>query len=225
MTNRQAINKFRKDLNERNADSGYTNQYLYNSLMVHAKWLIKREASRIYGNTSLFQMLSPREIMAVSNVPDSVSIKTNVKIYRTKNKIPEIWQDSFGPIIKSISSLDRSTSFMLISFSEWFNKIQNPYQKYSKEKYCIFEDGYLWFPKDNPHKIIMTAYFKDNVVGKHEECEDCEEGDCKKFLDAEFRMPEWIEGELFAKALEQVAGITKRLPEDAQIDKNVNRKN
>jgi hypothetical protein len=42
---------------ERNADSTYTNKDLYQNFMEQAFWLIKREASagRIYRNSSFFQ--------------------------------------------------------------------------------------------------------------------------------------------------------------------------
>jgi hypothetical protein len=37
-------------------------------------------------------------------------------------------------------------------------------------------------------------------------------------------LPDWLEAEMFSKALEQLAGITEKIPEDEKIDKNPNRK-
>lgn len=227
MTKRQAIQKFRKDLNERNADSSFTNKYLYDSLLVHAKWLIKREVSagRIYKNNSFFQTLPVREVIAVSSIPEGLGIETKCKIFRTKSKLPEMWLDNDGPIIKSISSLDRSNTFTVISPNEWYTKKQDPYQKYNKEKYCFYLDEYLWFPEHNPNLVLINAFFMDDVSRLHEDCVSCnEDGDCMKYLDTKLNVPDWVEGEMFAKAIEQVAGITKRLPEDEQIDKNATRK-
>lgn len=45
------------------------------------------------------------------------------------------------------------------------------------------------------------------------------------FSDSRFFIPEWIEAEMMAKAVELLVGVSKKLPEDQQIDKNVNRKN
>lgn len=227
MKKKQAIEKFRKDLNERNADSGFTNQYLYNSLMVHAKWLVRREVSagRIYRNSSLFQNLPTREVIEVPTVPEHLGIKTRCKIYRTKSKLPEMWLDDDGPVIRSVTSLDGSTSFSMTTPRNWLNKKEDPYQRFSKEKYCFFSEGYLWFPEHNPHLIVVNAFFTDDISDLKENCVECDEDDCLRYLDTEMKIPDWIEGEMFAKALEQVAGITKRLPEDEQIDKNTTRKN
>ena len=113
MTKRNAIEIFRDELRERNADSNYTNQFLYNVLLNHAKWLIKREVSggRIYVNNSFFQTLSCQEVIEVSSVDDCCPIKTNCKVYRTKDKLPEMWIDNEGPIIKGVSSVDGTTDF------------------------------------------------------------------------------------------------------------------
>jgi hypothetical protein len=55
-TKRQVIESFRNKLRERNADSNYSNQFLYNTLTEHAKWLIKREISsgRIYSRRNFY---------------------------------------------------------------------------------------------------------------------------------------------------------------------------
>ena len=224
MTKREAIDLFREELRERNADSTYSNQFLYNELLKHAKWLIKREVSggKIYINNSFFQTLSCIEIIETSVIDKCCPIKSNCKIYRTKNKIPPIWIDNNGPIIKTIFSVDNSTDFFLTSGVDWQVKRNDPYQKMSPVKYCLYADGYLWFPEYNPHRINLFAFFMDDISNKNE-CSPIKP--CLRFLDTKFMIPDWLEAEMFAKALEQMAGISKKLPEDAQIDKNVNRKN
>ncbi len=224
MTKRTAIETFRDELRERNADSTYSNQFLYNVLLNHAKWLIKREISRgkIYINNSFFQTLSCQEVIEVSTIDSCCPVKTNCKIYRTKDKLPEMWIDEYGPVLKSISSVDGTTEFFFTSAAGWQNKRNDPYQKMTDMKYTFFSDGYLWFPEHNPHRINIYGFYTDDITDKS----DCaEKKPCVRYLDTQFMLPGWLEGEMFAKALEQVAGITKRLPEDAQIDKNVNRKN
>ena len=52
----------------------------------------------------------------------------------------------------------------------------------------------------------------------------CGEQECLRFLDTKLMIPDWLEAEMFAKALEQVANVSKRLPEDEQIDKNPTRR-
>lgn len=230
LTKRQAIEKLRHDLREFSADTRYTNQYLYQSLVIHAKWLTKREVylGRIYRNASLFQVAPCVEVIETTTSEQCCPVKTNCKIYRTKDRLPDMWEDYDGPIIKSVMSVDRSTSFQLISANKWINKKDDPYKKFSSEKYVFFSDGYLWFPEHNPHRILVEGMYVDDMDKMDAKCDGCEnknEGDCNKYLDGHFNVPDWLEGELFAKALEQLVGVTKRLPEDNQIDKNEARKN
>lgn len=227
MTNREAISSFRKKLQERSADTSYTNKDLFLNLQEHGSWLIKREISsgRIYRNTSFFQNLAARDVIEVSTTPSCIKIKTNCKIYRTKNRLPDMWIDNNGPVIKSVTSIDDSTSFTIVSPTQWQNIAQDPYQKFSSEKYCFFAEGYLWFPKDNPHKVNIRAFFKKDIRLSPDYCIDCDDNkSCIKFLDTEFMVPDWLHAELFSKAL-QLLAPSKQMPEDNQIDKNPTRKN
>jgi hypothetical protein len=192
-----------------------------------ANWLIKREVSagRIYRNASFFQRLPSREVIEVSTIPACISIKNGCTIYRTKHKLPEIWQDNNGPILRRITSIDGSTSFTIITPTLWEDINNDPYNKYSNEKYVFFAEDYLWFPKHNPHKVIPEAFYKDDVRLHPEKCEDCddEEDECLSFLDTKFMIPDWIEAELMSKAIQQLFP-SKQMQEDVQIDKNTNRK-
>lgn len=228
MTKRQAIESFRQQLKERNADSNFTNQFLYNELLKQAKWLIKREVSggRIYTNNSFFQSLRCIEVIEVPAIDNCCPVPTNCITYRTKNKLPEAWIDNSGPILKSITSVDGSTEFFYTSSSTWLSKKNDPYQKMGKVKYAFFADNYLWFPIHNPHRISIEGYFIDEVR-ELDECNECQDkkGECIRFLDTPFMLPGWLEAEMFAKALQQMMQATMRLQEDEQIDKNPNRKN
>lgn len=165
-TKRQLIDSLRNKLRERNADSNYSNQFLYQSLVEHSKWLIKRDISsgRIYRNTSFFQILLCQDVIETSTIDSCCPIKTNCKIYRTKNKMPDIWIDNNGPVVKTITSVDSSKSFMVTSPTSWQNKRNDPYQRMSKEMYTFFADGYWWFPENNPHKVNISGFWTDDIT-------------------------------------------------------------
>jgi hypothetical protein len=222
MTKRQAIDSLRDKLRERNADSNYSNQMLYRALMEQARWLIKREiaASRIYKNTFFFQLLKCQRVIEVSSVDPCCPVKTNCKLYRTECKIPDIWIDNDGPIIKGVFSVDNSVEFWHTTATTWMNKKQDPYQKKSKVMYTFYADGYFWFPEHNPHLVNILGFWEDDVT----QLNGCVEAECVRFLDTKLMVPDWLEAEMFAKALQQLAGISKRLPEDEEINKNPTRR-
>jgi hypothetical protein len=223
---REKIESFRKKLQETGADSTYTNQFLYNTLMEHGRWLIRREisAGRIYRSTTLFRTLGCQQVVEDSVIESCCPIKTNCKIYRTKNKLPNIWVDEYGPIIKAVTSVDGSTDFFITTPNAWQNKRDDPYQKMSKQMYVFFSDGYLWFPEHNPHLVNIPAFWVDDI-SRLDDCSDCvEDKECVRFLDTEFMIPGWLESEMFSKAISQLMP-SKQLPEDMDINKNQTRKN
>ncbi len=222
-TKRQIIELFREELRERNADSNYSNQFLYNELLKHAKWLIKREVSagRIYINNSFFQTLSCVEVIETSTVDVCCPVKVNCKIYRTKNKLPDMWIDNNGPVLKSVSSVDGTTDFFYTNPTTWQSKRNDPYQKMADIKYSFFADNYLWFPEHNPHRVNIYGFYTEDITDLNE-CHEKKE--CTRYLDTKFLIPDWLEGEMFGKALESMAGVTKRLPEDDEINKNDKRR-
>lgn len=223
-TVRQLIGSLREKLRERNADTDYTNQFLFQTLNEHTKWLIRREINggKIYRNVSFFQTLQCQDVVETSIIDACCPIKTDCTIYRTKDLLPETWMDEYGPVIRTISSMDNSTSFFYITSTNWQNRKNDPYDKLANNKYTFFANGYLWFPEHNPHKINIDAFFTEDITDKN----DCsEKKPCLKFLDTRFLIPEWIEAEMMAKAIELLVGVSKKLPEDEQIDKNSTRKN
>lgn len=222
-TKRQIIESLREKLKEKNADSNYSNQFLYQTLLEQAKWLIRREASagRIWASSSLFKSY-PVKMIEVSLIDSCLPIKANCKIFRSAERIPEIWEDANGPMLKSVSSVDGSTDFFYTNSTTWQSKIKDPYRKKGNTKYSFFEDGYLWIPEHNPHYANILGFYIDDITLIKQDCLDCnEEKDCIRFLDTPFMIPNWIEAEMMAKALELLLN-TKRIPEDEQINKNTN---
>lgn len=222
-TKRQVIDSIRQKLKERNVDTNYTNQFLYNVLMEQAKWLIKRAIDKgdLWLNQSRFQSLSCVEVIETSTVEDCCPIKTNCKIYRTKEKIPETWTDYRGPLIRRVLSVDNTTDFSIINPIQWQAKVSDPYNKMSTQKYSFYANGYVWFPLNNPHYVNIEAFFKEDVSN----LSGCSKTkDCVRYLDTEFMIPDSLEAEMFAKALQQLVPL-KNILNDEQIDKNTNRKN
>ncbi len=225
MTNREMISKLRKRIQEKDADSTFTNKFLYSSLKEHAKWLIKREisAGRIYRSTDLFQTRPCMPVVKASKVSDCCPIKTKCVVFRTRYKLDDVWKDEYGPIITRVTSIDGSTEYMILSARDYNNKKESPYFKYDKALYAFYDNDYIWFENKAPKKINITFFPQDDIEGKYG-CEpDCCDGNCDTFLDKKFMAPDWIEAELMDKLVNQLLGGTKRVPEDTSIDKNTNR--
>ncbi len=222
ISKREAISILRGNIKEVGADSIFTNKFLYSKLVEHAKWMIVREykSGKVASSKSLYQTISCMPTIKVSKIDNKCPIKIEkLDIYRSEQKLPDIWQYDKGPIIRRILSIDSFTNFKLISSSDWQDKENNPYLKNSKEKYVFFENGYLWFPKEHPKRINIEAYFLDDV-DTIDFCNCEQKQPCKRYLDTAFRIPTWIQAELIDKATNQLLGQTAKVPQDTNINKD-----
>ncbi len=225
-TKREIIDSLRMKLRELNADSTFSNKFLYQTILEQASWLIRREAAagRIWISNALFQNI-PVRMIEVPLIDSCLPIKSGCKIFRSEVKVWDVWMDAYGPLIKSVSSVDGSTDFFYTTSMTWVSKKKDPYKKKTSQKFFFFEDGYIWIPEHNPHFVTMSAFFMDDTSLLKQDCLDCDKDkDCVKFLDTKLMIPHWIEAELLSKALELLVGVTKRMPEDEQINKNPNTK-
>lgn len=223
-TNREIISKVRKGIQEKDADSTYTNKYIYSKLTEHTKWLISREikSGGIFRDITLFQTRKCMPVIKVPKYDICCPIDTGCVMYRSRYALDSIWGDDTGPIILRVTSIDGSTDFTVLSAKSYENKKDDPYQKFNIEQYVIIdEDGFLWWEVKAPKKVNIQGFFKEDISGKY----SCNKDDnrCILFLDKRFIIPGKIEAELVDKVVNQILGTTKRLPADESIDKSENR--
>lgn len=228
ITKREILSMFRNKLREVTADTSYTDKFLYYILEEHAKWMIPREikSGKIMQSKSIFQKVYCMPTSSISRINDKCPIHIEgLSIFRTDFQLPPMWENEKGPIIKRVLSIDDSVEFKVVSQSEWEIKYRNPYMKKSKELYCFFDDGYLWFPKENPRRLNIEAFFKEDVS----DLEYCNCGvnfdKCRIYLDTLFAIPNYLQSELLSKAFEQIYSQTNRLQQDTNINKNNTIKN
>lgn len=221
ITNREAISKLRKLLQEKDVDSTFTNKILWSVITQNLKWLIRREisAGRIYRSSGIFQTATCLDIIKANKISDCCPIKTNCTIYRTRDVLPNIWENEYGPVILNVTSIDGSTQISIVSIKDYQRKRNNPYG-IQGELYGFFDQGYLWFEEKAPKKVNVQAYFSDDITDLYS-CDGTCCTTCVRFLDKNFQCPEWVEAELFSKTLEQLYNA-KRLPEDNKVDKDPN---
>ena len=225
ITNREIISKVRKSIQEKDADTTFTNKYIFSKLNEHTKWLIYREikSGNIYRDITLFQTRKCMPTIKVPKYDICCPIDTGCVMYRTRYALEGIWSDDTGPIILRVTSIDGSTEFTVLSAKEYQNKKDDPYQKFNKEKYLVIdEDSFLWWEEKAPKKVNIQGFFKEDITGKYT-CAKQAIVQCIPFLDKRYIVPGKIEAELVDKVVNQILGTTKRVAADESIDKSENR--
>lgn len=230
MTISELISQVRNGLKTLNADSRMTDKFIWSIINKHARWLIKREGNKVgalYSMDYLFQTLKCVLVEEVPTIDDACGVKNRCTVFRTKIKLPKLYEGSDGAIIKSVFTIDGSQEFSQISVQEYMRKLENPHTvKYDKAKYFFFNNGYLYFPKSSIRMVMIKGYFEDEINGKSLcECGDCIEETCSSKLEEQFRVPDYLMGELMNQVLNELGNITRKLQEDVDINKNENRVN
>lgn len=88
-----------------------TDRVIYSFVNKHAKWLMKREDSRnkLMAFSGVIQTLDLVELVEVDKVEACCTgLKSDCTIKRTEKKMPIFMQGYWGPLIRTVASLDGS---------------------------------------------------------------------------------------------------------------------
>lgn len=228
ITIREAVHRVKRLLREINADSRLSDRTVYSTLSNHAKWLIYRESEKLklVKNDAIFQHLKCVEVIKAPLIDPCCGIKNLCTVYRTKYKLPELFEDSFGVIIKNVTTIDSKISLTQIKPNEWERKQSNPWiSKDKKNKFYFYSDGYLYFPNGSWKMVEVPGLYRFdisdiNLCDNKLTCED-ESKVCKRFLDSNFIIPDYLESQMFDAVLKDLSNTYKKIPEQsANINKN-----
>src|ERR1035437_3682948 len=108
-TRGESISRIRNIIKAVKKDPFLTDRFLYSLIIKYAKSLIKRQdnESKIMKFQSLFVPIPCVELIEIDKIEACCSaIKSGCTIMRTKNRLPEIFEGTYGPLFRMITSLD-----------------------------------------------------------------------------------------------------------------------
>lgn len=203
----KAISRVRNDFRLVHADSRSTNKYIFALLDDRAAKAIKEESDkkRLTKIDAVWQTLDCQELIDVPTSDDCCKFQTNCTIKRTKDKIPKLYEDSSGVLIRSVTSIDYSQELQPIKLSEWIRKRETK-NKFDKSLYYFYRNGYLYFPNLTWKLITISGLFKENV-DKYNTCD--EDADtttaCTSRLDDKWPVPEYIQSGVIDYVIREIA--------------------
>jgi hypothetical protein len=215
----EAISRVRNTLKAVKDDAFLTDRTIYFSILKYGKTLLKREdnQNRLMKMSSLFNTLPYVELIDVDKVEaQCVGIASGCTIKRTKDKLPEIFNGMFGPILRTVSSIDGETELFRTEPGTYVSMTKTTSFKYNKRIYFWFLDGYLYFPNVNWDAIKVEAIFEgdrsDFLCDKKE--------DCKLKQNHQLPFPEYLFSEIEQFVLKEFT-MTISVPSDG-ADNNQN---
>jgi hypothetical protein len=163
--------------------------------------------------SSIFKVLPYIELIDVDKVEAGcVGVYSECYFKRSKEKLPTILAGMFGPIIRTVSSIDGSIEMFRTEPGTWISITKSSTFKYNKRPYFWYLNGYLYCPNIDWDAIRIEAIFEGAL-------ETCDSDECEVFQDTAFAIPEYLFSEVeqfVIKELTMAISIPTDGPDDSQ---------
>ena len=216
------VSRVRNQVKAEVQDAFVTDRYLYSLIMKYGKLYMRRQdhLNRLMKYNSIWTTLPFVELIEVDKVEaHCTGIRSGCVIKRTKEKLPEFMEGTWGPLIRTVSSIDGSIEVQPTHPGIYTSMTKTTTFKYNKIKYFWYLNGYLYLPNVEWEAIKIEGVFDDDISAYTCEKDD----DCIPRYEQKIAIPEY----LFAEIEQQVLTIimnTVRLPiEDADNKQHIHR--
>lgn len=213
----EAISRIKNTFKAVNQDAeSLSDRYVYSLILKYGKVLMRREDmyNRIVSFNSIWKP-SPSCIELIDVDKAKCGCLDTCTIKRTKDKLPKIVDGYYGPLIRNISSADYSQEVRLTTPLAFEKMTRQPNFKYSRTKYCWYDDGYLYFPNIEWDAIIYEAVFEESAM-----LSDSADIDyCADIRDSICPIPDFLFGEIEQMIMQLDLKTLLTVPIDVQHDK------
>ena len=210
----EAISRVRNTLKAVKEDPFLTDRVIYSSLIKYGQTLLKREDNqfKLMKISSIFQVLPYLELIDVDKVQAGcLGVYSGCYFKRTKEKLPTILEGTFGPVIRTVSSIDGSIEMFRTAPGTWVSMTKTTTFKYNTRKYFWYLDGYLYAPNIDWEAIRMEAIFQ----GVTDPCDPSKE--CELAQDKPLSIPEYLYSEIEQFVIKELT-MSMQVPTDGPDD-------
>jgi hypothetical protein len=209
----EAISRVRNALKAVKEDPFLTDRQIYYVLTKYAKTLIKSEDNqfRLMKMSSIFKVLPYLELIDVDKVEAGcIGVYSGCYFKRSKDKLPTILDGMFGPIIRTVSSIDGGIEMFRTDPGTWVSITKSTTFKYNKRPYFWYLNGYIYVPNVDWEAIRLEAIFENDVP-------TCDTDQCELIQNQTMSIPEYLFSEIEQFALKELTMIAQ-LPVDPTDD-------
>jgi hypothetical protein len=209
----EAISRIRTTLKAVKEDPFLTDRTIYFAITKYAKTLIKREDNqfRLMKMSQIFQVLPYVELIDVDKVEAGcLGVYSECYFKRSKDKLPSILDGMFGPIIRTVSSIDGTIEMFRTDPGTWASITRSTTFKYNTRPYFWYLNGYLYCPNIDWDAIRVEAIFENNT-------KTCDTKDCILQQDEPLNIPEYLFSEVEQFVIKEFT-ITMGVPTDGADD-------
>jgi hypothetical protein len=212
----EAISRVRNVVKAVKEDPFITDRFIFSLIIKNGKFLMKQEDAfnKLMKFQSFFEPLPCLELIEVDRIEACCDVESGIKIRRTKDKLPGIMEASFGPLIRSVTSIDGSQEVYRTYPSMYKGMTKTSGYKYNKKKYYWYLNGYLYFPNLPWEAVAVEGIFENDLALFN--CSSCEEK-CKPRQDSTFQIPDYLFAQIEQNVVKELT-ITLQVPADTATD-------
>lgn len=195
-TKGEVISRIKNLIKSVKQDAFLTDRIVYSSILKAAKVLMRRQDSnnKIMKFNPVFQSIPFVELIEIDKIEaQCTGIRSNCTIKRTKLKLPTFMQGYWGPLIRSVTSIDGSQECMPTYPTTFLNIANQKNFKYNKTKYYWFVNNYLYLPNCEWDAIKIEGVFEDDITAFT--C-NCEKPCPIQKQDQIFNVPDFLDAEI-----------------------------
>jgi hypothetical protein len=210
------VSRIRSQVKAVKTDSLLTDRVIYTFVLKHAKFLLRREDSKnkIMSMTSVIQTLPIVDLIEVDKIEAQCSgVSSDCKIKRTKDRLPTFLEGYYGPLIRTVASVDGSEELQPTLPSSYLAMANSKNFRFNKTKYFWFLNDYLYFPNLEWDAVRIEGIFEEDISAF-----TCEPDGCIDKTAQPFNVPDYLYSELEANVVKDLLGLYS-VPTDSTIDK------
>ena len=208
----ESISRVRNLVKGVTEDAFLTDRLIYSLIIKYAKMVIKKEdnQNKIMRIKSLFKKIPCVELIEVDKIEACCGgIKSNCTIKRTKEKVPHMLEGVYGPLVRSITSIDGSIELTDTIPTLYTSIVNSSNYKYNKTKYYWFLNEYIYFPDIEWESVSIEAMFEDSIQGFL-----CDGDSCTFRQEDSLNVPEYLFAEVEQLAVKDLLTVIQIPVED-----------
>jgi len=212
----ESITRVRAALKAVKEDPFLTDRNIYFAVIKYGETLLKREDNqyKLMKMSSIWTDLPYVELIDVDKIQaQCAGVYSGCYVKRTKEKLPKILDGSFGPLIRSVSSIDGSMELYRTEPATYTSITKTTNFKYNKQKYFWYIDGYLYLPDNQWDAIKVEALFDGDIAPYHCETDD----QCRIRQEQRLPFPEYLFSEIEQFVIKELS-MTMQIPANGSDD-------
>jgi len=209
------ISRLRNVVKGTKQDAFLTDRFLYALAIKYAKLYLKRldDQNKIMRFQSLFVTLPCVELEEVDKVAACCSgIKSGCIIKRTIEPLPDVFEGTYGPLFRTISSIDGSFICTKTNPATFTDIANSTSYKYNKDVYYWFLEGRLYFPNIE-WDAVKVELLPENSIEQYLCCG----APCKLAQEEQTHIPEYLFAEIEKNVKDDLLNIIQ-IPKEAPAD-------